>query len=63
MGKEKDFDWGRDSPEAEEAWHTFNRTGDRTAVVQAIYSMAEAMEPRRLWMVYIWTLTQARQNP
>ena len=60
MGRE--FDWTRYPPDAEEAWRTFNRTGDRTAVIRAICSRAARMTPRRLWAVFLWTLTQAEKT-
>lgn len=59
---EKGFDWKRYPPDAEEAWQAFNRTGDRTAVIRAICSRVEKMTPRRLWAVFLWTLTQAEKT-
>ena len=58
----KEFDWKRYPPDAEEAWRVFNKTGDRTAVIRAICSRAEKMDPRRLWAVFLWTLTQAEKS-
>lgn len=60
---ENNFDWGRYSPEAEAAWHAFNQTGDRKAVLRIIRSEAGGIrDPRRLWAVYLWTLTQAQAD-
>lgn len=59
MKSTKEYDWTRYPPDAEAAWKTFNMTGDRSAVIRVICSRAERMEPRRLWAVFLWTLTQA----
>ena len=57
------FNWGRFSPEAEAAWNAFNRTGDRSEVLRIISVKSKGIkDPRRLWAVFLFTLTQARAD-